>query len=126
MNQLGLLFSSAARTEILRVLAYQPASIGLRQAARLAGVLPHSADLALRALTFENVVKRERVSTGARYRLNEDHPGHPVLRAVFAAATQETIRSRSLLLRQRTRAILTLIRGADRMVRRARRVRRVA
>jgi len=126
MNRLGCLFSSAARTEILRVLACQPASIGLRQAARLAGVLPHSADLALKALTSEHLVKRERLSTGARYRLNQDHPCYAVLRAVFQAATQESIRSRGRLLQQRTRTILPFIREAGRMLRRARRPRHVA
>jgi hypothetical protein len=123
---MGFLFSSSARTEILRVLVYQPDRIGIRQSARLAGVLPHSADLALKTLTAEKLVKRERLSARSLYRLNPDHPDCAVLRAVFAAATQESIRSGNRRLEQRAQTILPFVREAGRMLSQARRSRRVA
>ena len=126
MKRLGSLLSSAARTEILRTLAYQPEPVGLRQAARIAGVLPRSAELALAGLVKEKLVTRKRSATRMLYRLNQDHADVPVLEAVFAAAAQGFIRAQNRLLGERTTAILPFIREASRMVARARRTRNVA
>ena len=126
MKRLGCLLNSTARTEVLRALACQPDAVGLRQAARIAGVLPHSAELALAGLVREKLVRRKRSSTRVLYRLNRDHADIPMLEAVFAAAAQGCIQAQSRLLDERARTILPFIREAGRMLTRARRTRHVA
>jgi len=115
MNKLGMLLGSSARTEILRVLAYQPEPIGLRHLARLAGVHPHSAEVALVSLVREKLVKRSRQRKRPLYRLAQGQPDVSVLRAVFRAAEREITRARSRALEKRARSILPFIREATMM-----------
>lgn len=121
-----MLLRSAARTEILRALACQPDSLGLRQAARIAGVLPRSAELALEGLVRDKLVTRKRSAARVFYRLNQDHADVPMLEAVFAAAAQGFVRTQNRSLDERARAILPFIGEAGRMLTRARRSRHVA
>jgi DNA-binding transcriptional ArsR family regulator len=125
MRTLGELLGSAARTELLRVLAYQPGPVGLRPAARLAGIHPRSAELALRALVDEGMVLRRQAGRRPVYEWNPDHPDSPVLRSVFDAAAQARILQRAGTLRERARSILPFIEEASRMLTYARRDRHV-
>jgi hypothetical protein len=125
MKRLGALLGSAARTEILRALLYQPDAIGLRQAARIAGVLPRSAQLALAGLVAEDLVNREKTADQVNYRLNRAHPASAVLQAVFDAATRESIRADSRQLNKRALALLPFMREARQMLNHARRGRDV-
>ena len=122
MKTLGKLFSSAARTEILRVLAHQPAPIGLRHLARLAGVHPHSAEVALKSLLDDKLVKRKQAMGRPVYVLDATRPDTALLRAVFDAAEREQIRIRNRALQDRARSILPFINEATRMLDRARAV----
>lgn len=126
MTNLGTLLSSATRTEILRALMYQPAPAGLRPLARIAGVLPHSAELALGALVKETLVKRTVYAVGPRYTLNRAHPDAELLEAVFTAAARAVTASRCRMLGQRAACILPFIREASSMLTRARETRHVA
>ncbi len=126
MTSLGTLLSSAARTEILRVLWYQSAPVGLRALARIAGVLPRSAELALDALVDEKRVTRTRDASGPCYALNRRHPDVELLDAVFMAAARATIARRSHTLEKRAARLLPFIREAGRMVALARSARHVA
>jgi len=126
MKRLGDLLSSAARTELLRVLVCQPGAVGLRPAARLAGIHPHSAELALAGLIGDKLVKRRTGSAGPAYELNRRHADLPVLEAVFAAAAQAGIAARRPSLQLRARRILPFIRQATRMLAHARETRHVA
>ena len=113
MKRLGTLLSSAARTEILRALYYQTAPIGLRQLARLSGVLPRSAELALDALANERLIGVTHGSAGPRYALNREHADAAVLAAVFTAATRTAIASRSRKLGKRAIRLFAFIEEAD-------------
>ncbi len=126
MTNLGILLSSAARTEILRALMYQPAPAGLRPLARIAGVLPHSAELALNALVKEKLVNRTAYTAGPRYALNRAHPDAELLDAVFTAASRAVTASRCRMLGRRAARILPFIREAGSMLDRARESRDVA
>jgi len=125
MRTLGKLLGSAARTELLRVLAYQAGPVGLRPLARLAGIHPHSTELALRALVGEGLVLRRQSSTRPLYEWNPDHPDAPVLESVFKAAEQAYVRQRGSALREWAQAILPLIQEASQMLTHARRRRHV-
>ncbi len=126
MKTLGSLLGSAGRSEILRTLLYQPGAVGLREAARIAGVHPHTAELALAALVREGLVRRNKTAARTLYEFNAGHPAQPVLAGVFAAAAQGFIKAHSPLLNERARSLLPFIRQATRMVAQARGSRRVA
>ncbi len=120
MTKIGTLLSSSARTEILRALYYQAVPIGLRPLARIAGVLPRSAEVALSALVEEGVVCATRDATGPQYALQQSHADFALLAAVFTAATRAAIASRCRELSPRAARILPFIREAEAMVARGR------
>ena len=121
MKTLGKLLGSAGRTEVLRALICQPGPVGLRPLARIAGVHPHSAELALAALVREGLVLRKRSGNRPVYEADRRHPDIAVLGAVFEAAAVALVRRRRPSLQERARAILPFIREAERMLARARR-----
>lgn len=125
MKTLGKLLGSAARTDVLRTLLCQPRPVGLRPLARIAGVHPHSAEVALRTLIAEELVVRTVVGKRPMYEMNRRHPDVDVLRAVSDAAALALIRQRRSALQLRARAILPFIREAERMLVHARSHRRV-
>ena len=126
MKTLGMLLNSAGKTEILRALMYQPGPVGLRQVARIASVHPHSAELALAALTRDGLVKRRNVRNGALFELERSHEAINVLESVFTAAAKGFAQARSRTLNDRSKSILPFIKQACRMIRRARESRHVA
>lgn len=125
MKTMGMLFSSAAKTELLRALVYQPEPIGLRNAARLAGVHPHSAEGALAELGRQGLVRRDSSTLHPLYELVRSRDEVPMLEAVFAAAAQGYIRERSRALNERAKSILPFIRQGGAMIARSRRPPRV-
>lgn len=125
MKRLGKVLSSGARTEMLRVLYYQSDSIGLRPLARIAGLLPRSAEVAVLSLLEANLIYRLPGSRGPVYVLNRAHPDYDVLSAVFSAATNAIITKRSHKLAGKAQAILPFITAAEHMLSRARESRHV-
>ncbi len=126
MTRLGTLLSSSARTEILRALYYQPEPIGLRALARIAGVLPRSAEVALAALVDEGLVSSTRDAMGPLYTLNRTHSDARLLEAVFTAATRVVIVNRCRTLNAKAPRILPFIREAEKMLASAKEASRVA
>lgn len=116
MTKLGTLLSSSARTEILRALYYQSESIGLRALARIAGILPRSAEVALAALVHEELVLANRDTMGPLYTLNRSHADTHLLAAVFTAATKVAIAKRRRELNAKAARILPFIREAEHML----------
>jgi len=116
MRSMGTILRSRARTDLLQALHAQPAASGVRYLARIAGIHPHSAELALNALVDEALVKKK--SAGARplYALNWHHPETCLLDAIFNAATTTATRVRNKRLAGRARTILPFIDEARRMV----------
>ncbi len=104
----------------------QPGPVGLREVSRMAGVHPHSAELALAALIRKGLVKRKKRASRALYVMDRSHEDVVVLESVFTAATQGFIRVRSRLFNERARVILPFIGQASRMLVNARETRHVA
>lgn len=121
MMKLGLLLRSPARVEVLRALRCQPGAIGLRRLSRLAGVHPHSVEVALRSALAEKLVSRERRSRRWLYRMNRDHRDTAILEAVFAAAEKVELNRRSRALAKRAGTLLPFMKEAHRMISHARR-----
>lgn len=102
------------------MLIHQPGALGLRHAARIAGVHPRSAQLALKELVGEGLVRQTPTRPGPLYEIDRTHPQTPVLAAVFAAAACASVRQRSVSLRHRARVILPFVEDACRMLSHAR------
>lgn len=117
---------TASQTEILRALSYQPGSVGLRQVARIAGIHPHSAELALAALVRDGLVRRRRTAARVLYTLNRKREEAGILESVFMAAANGFIQARGRTLNQRARSILPFVNEASRLIHRARKTRHVA
>lgn len=126
MKTLGRLLNSAGKTEILRALVYQPGPVGLRQVARIAGVHPHSAELALAALTRDGLVKRRNGRNRALFELERSHDEASVLETVFTAAANGFTKARSRTLNDRAKSLFPFINQACAMIIRARKSRHVA
>ena len=120
MTNLGSIFSSAARTDILRVLWCQTGPLGLRQVARLAGVHPRSAELALEGLVVERRVAHRKTPRRSLYRLNRRHPEVSLLDAVFDASNQARWASGRSTLDRRGRSILPFVEEAGALLGHAR------
>lgn len=125
MNSLGQLLRSRARVEILRALHHQPDAVGLRHLARLAGVHPHSVEVALASLLKEKLVMCKRTSNRPLYGMNRAHPDAFTLAAVFSAAARAQVMIRNRTLNDRARTMLSFSGEANRMIAHARRSRRV-
>lgn len=121
MKRIGDMFSSKARTEILRVLNDMNDGAGLRQTARLAGVHPHSAELVLEKLINERLATCKRKGNRKLYQLNHDHEDVPFLKAVFKALVNASIQNRSKSLQEKGKTIIPFIDDASSMLRHARR-----
>ena len=119
MKTLGRLLNSEGKTEILRVLVNLPGPVGLREAARLARIHPHSADVALAALGRAELVKHRRSTGRAHYELVRDHEDVAVLEAVFTAAANGFIAARCKTLNQRARQLFPFFKQARTMITRA-------
>ena len=126
MKTLGMYFGSPSQTELLRALVCLPRPVGLREVSRIAGIHPHSGELALSVLIRKGLVKRRKTSGRTFYVLDRGHEDAVVLEAVFRAASQGFTRIRSRLLNDRARRILPFIKEASRLIARAREVRHVA
>jgi len=116
MKVLGDLFSSGARTELLRVLCYQPDGMALRALARTAGLRIRSAELALSSLVRDKLVKRSRDGNRVVFVLDRADVRYSILHAVFDAAMYEGIRADSRLLNERSKVILPFINEAKHML----------
>jgi hypothetical protein len=116
MKTLGGIFSSAAKTDILYALYRQPEGVGLRQLARISGVRPHSAELALRALILDNLANRLKKGNRVFYELHRYDPRATIVSKAFDAAASATIREESLVLADKAKSILPFIMQAKRML----------
>lgn len=116
MTMLGDLFSSGARTELLRVLCYQPDGMALRALARTAGLGVRSVELALSSLVRDKLVKRSRVGNRVVFALDRTDARCSVLLALFDAAMFAGIRAGSSLMNERAKVILPFIEDASQML----------
>lgn len=98
------------------MLYYQPDAIGVRPLARIAGLLPRSAELAIPSLVEEQLVIRQFRHAAPLYVLNRNHAAYGLLAAIFSAATKATIIERSRKLSGKAMAILPFIAEAGEML----------
>lgn len=91
------------------MLYHQPGAVGLRQLAGVAGIHPHSAELALAALLREKLVSRRRASRRMLYQMNREHPDAVLLAVIFTASAQAMMAQRRSSLNLRAQTILPLI-----------------
>lgn len=126
MKTLGTILGSAARTDILRTLYYQPEPVGLRYLARIAGVHPHSAELALEKLIHEALVLCDRIDLRKLYELNVKHVDTVILTSIFDASEHVSIKLRNNNLNKRAACILPFVAEASCMISHARRYKNVA
>ena len=119
MATLGKLLGTAARTEVLQVLLNQPGALGVRPTARIAGIQPRSAELALKALAAEGLVCTTQTRRGPLYEMNRAHPQTQLLADVFAGVAEAFIRQRRATLSTRGRTFLPFMAETTRMLARA-------
>ena len=102
MYLLGDVFSSKARTEVLRGLCVSTKPVGLRKLARITGLRPRSVELALNGLQQQGLVERVSCSEHSDgYCIQNGHQMTDRLRAVFLADLKEELHERSALLAER-------------------------
>ena len=119
-DNLSSLFAYPARTRILETLYYQPGELGLRQVAAVAEAYPRSAELALKDLLSERLVRRRRNGARVLFSLNRGHPAYALLKAVFVASEACRLRQRIAERRDTGRDVLAFITDALRMMETAR------
>ncbi len=116
MKRLDQLFSSAARTAVLNVLAFQPGSISLRKTARIARIHLYSAERALAALVDEGVVQRQQHGNTCRHALHPTDPAALMVRAAVKAAADAAISARNHEWQARAKQILPFMHEAEGML----------
>ena len=83
---LGAIFGGAAAQALEALL--RGGDLTVRQVARVAGLSPSSASVALRTLEARGLVRGVPVGTAVQYRLNEEHFALPHVRALVAEGHQ--------------------------------------
>lgn len=121
MNTLGDIFSSKARTEVLRVLNEVSTGVGIRQLARLAGVHPHSVERVLKKLIEEDLVMLRHPGTRCCYTLNTEHEDALIISAALEAGNAAAIARKAESLHTRAGSLLPFINEASRMLSKLRR-----
>ena len=111
---------------MLRTLICLAEPVGIRQAARIAGVHPHTAELVLDELVREGLVTRRGKGQRIAFDLDRERPEIVVLAAVFKAADEALARVNSVKLSGRAVRVLPFIRESSRLIARAREQRHVA
>jgi len=104
----------------MQALVCLPDPVGLRHLARIAGVHPHSAELALASIGADKLARQRKTRGRKLYEINRNHPDLPIVQAVFEAATRESIRVKSRGLNKKASTILPFIKQATRMLAHAR------
>lgn len=112
MKTLGQIFTSKARTNLLRFLHYQPEPVGVRCASRGADVALRSAQLALLGLVKEGLVLRKYRGQRPVFELNSNHSAVEMIACVFEAATEARICQHSRSLDSTAQRILPFIEQA--------------
>ena len=116
MKMIGDIFSSKARTEVLRVLSEVSEGVGIRAIARLGDVHPHSVELILKKLVAEKLVIKKRFGSRIAYSLNRRHEDAIAVVAVFEAYKRALIAEKAASLRKRSQDILPFIEDASNML----------
>ena len=115
MIHIGDILGSSARTEILRVLVSLPGEAGVRYLATLAGIYPNSAEVAIRGLLHDKLIKKVKKGKRCFYGINRDHTDYSLLSAVFDTVSREHIRQVNKTACEKARMVFPFINQATRI-----------
>ena len=121
MGQLGDIFSSRARTEVLFALVAQPCAIGLRQLSYVTKIPTRSVELAVARLHDQGWVHWNVQNRQAQIKLDAAHPDYELLLALWDTAQQVGLRQRGLRMGARAKAVLSHCKKTRRLMSRAKR-----
>ncbi|HMP73597.1 MAG TPA: hypothetical protein PKE55_10080 [Kiritimatiellia bacterium] len=120
------MFSSPARTEVLRALHYQNRPVGLRMLAWVAGIHPHSAERVVEALEEEGLVVCGRSGYRMRIAKCADHPAWVAMSEMFEAADRSWCGAGLEARNERAKQVLRFLEEGMELTGRARRAGGVA
>ena len=110
------LFSSAAKTRVLEILAPQTLPLSARQIETLSELPIRSVVLALEALEKAKVVKKKRKQARVIFSLNETHPTYELVRSIFMLVEAKFLENRSPDYAKAARSILPFQTSAQRLI----------
>lgn len=120
MADLASLFSSRAKTKVLRTLSCQSAPLPLRQIASLSDSPLFSVQRVLQQLTDEKIILRKKKGNLVLFALDQIHPAFSLLKQIFDLEMQDRIASSSNDYRQKAKGILDFSCAAQRLLARGR------
>lgn len=95
MKNLGDLFCSKARVEVLRTLCFLKQPVGLRKLSRISELHPRSTELALKSLMTEMLVVMQSSQGRPVYGLNQEHPETMRLQILFLEDMKQGLKTRT-------------------------------
>ena len=101
MISIGDIFSSKARVHILRAANTLEHPVGIRALSRIADIPLRSAQLAVRGLCEDGLLRTIQKHQKPVYSLNTSHPLHSRIHAVFQADGREVLLNRHPLLQEK-------------------------
>ncbi|MCC6933197.1 MAG: hypothetical protein IT292_08085 [Deltaproteobacteria bacterium] len=119
-TKLSKLFSSGSRVEILEALYYASNGLGLRQIAELCNLHVHSAEVALKQLHTEKLVKRAKQKQRLFYSLNTQNDNYELLKSIFITTETRKISARSALHTNEAKQLMNFIGASQSMIKKAR------
>ncbi len=122
MIDLAEIFSSKARTKVLRTLYYQAEPIPLRHVATISDLPVFSIQCALKALVGEKIIKRKKRKKYTLFSLNEDHPCYQFLSKVFHLEMTSCLQADSDQYHKKAKSVLAFAASARRLFRQIKKV----
>ncbi|MCC6932578.1 MAG: hypothetical protein IT292_04905 [Deltaproteobacteria bacterium] len=119
-TKLSKLFSSSSRVEILEALYHAFCGLGLRQIAELCNLHVHSAEVALKQMHTEKLVKRRKQKQRLFYSLNTQNENYELLKSIFIATEANKINARSFLVINEGKQVMKFINTSQSMIKKAR------
>ena len=120
-TKLSQLFSSAAKVEILEALYYASNGLNLRKIAIICHLHVHSAEVALKQMHKERLVRRFKKGLRVFYSLNIKSDNYQLLKELFLAAEANKIRKRAKSFSNEGIAVMKFITSSRSMIDNARR-----
>ena len=120
-TKLSQLFSSGAKVEILEALYYASNGLGLRKIAATCHLHVHSAEVALKQMHKERLLRRSQKGSRVFYSLNKESNNYQLLKELFLTAEANKIRERAASFRNEGIEVMKFITSSQRMIDHARR-----
>ena len=105
---------------MLETLYFQSGELGLRQIALISGLYLRSAELALKDLQKERLLRRRKSGARVYFSLNREHPAYSLLSCLFESLQTYRIRVRAQAVGDDAKEMLRFVVAANRMMEKAR------